>query len=98
MKKILIFFSFLMAINLVACTYYGLIQLSAEELVENAPLQEILEKETSKKSEYMLSSFSLEHPVLVIRGTFYFDKKSHGFSSYVQKIHVPPPNFFPPIS
>lgn len=82
-----------MAINLVACTYYGQIQLSAEELVENNLLQEILEKEVKMFHEYTLSAFSLEHPFLKIDRTFYLTQNSNGFSSYVQEIHVPPPNF-----
>ncbi|OOG73071.1 hypothetical protein [Algoriphagus sp. A40] len=82
-----------MAINLIACTYYGQIQLTAEELVETNPLQELLEKEVKMFNEYMLPAFSLEHPFLKIDSTFYFTQNSNGFSSYVQEIHVPPPNF-----
>ncbi|HSF53162.1 MAG TPA: hypothetical protein VLA71_05395 [Algoriphagus sp.] len=82
-----------MAINLIACTYYGQIQLSAEELVETNPLQELLEKEVKMFHDYMLPAFSLKPPFLKIDSTFYFTKNSNGFSSYVQEIHVPPPNF-----
>lgn len=81
-----------MAINLVACTCCGFIQLNAEELVENNPLQELLEKEVKMNNDYILPTFSLQRPFLKIVGTFYFNKNSKGFSNYVQEIHVPPPN------
>ncbi|GAB3218000.1 hypothetical protein GCM10027454_03490 [Algoriphagus aestuariicola] len=87
-----------MALHLVACTYYGCIQLTAEDLVENNPIQEFLEKEVKMLHDYMIPSFSLEHPFLKADSTFYFAKNSNGFSSYVQEIHVPPPNFFQVIS
>lgn len=98
MKNLLVFFSFLMAFNLIACTSYGLVQLNAEELVDNITLQELLEEEMSKKNEYMRPVFALKHPLTEERITFYFNENSVGFSSYVLEIHVPPPNFSPVFS
>lgn len=92
-KNLLVFFSFVMAFNLIACTSYGLVQLNAEELVENITLQELLEEEMNKKNEYMRPVFSLNQPLTEELVTFYFAQNSNGFSSFVQEIHVPPPNF-----
>ncbi|MDF2157251.1 hypothetical protein [Algoriphagus sp. CAU 1675] len=81
-----------MAVNLVSCTYYGLIQLNAEELVETNPLQEILEDHSSNKSYYVLS-FSFFQPLgIESQESKYFGRDAELFSTYTQEIHVPPPN------
>lgn len=87
-----------MAIHLVACTSYSLFVLNAEEQVENINIQQLLEEEVLKKSDFIRPSFSLLNPFQTNILTFYFNENSDGFSSYVQEIHVPPPNFFPPTS
>lgn len=87
-----------MAIHLVACTSYGMVQLNAEELVENVVLQELLEKEMNKKSEYTFTFFALQHPLVEEKSTFCFTENPEGFSTYELEIHVPPPNFSQVIS
>lgn len=87
-----------MAIHLVACTSYSLILLNAEEQVENINVQQLLEEEVLKKSDFVRSFFSLQNPFKERLSNFYVNENSGGFSSYVQEIHVPPPNFFPAIS
>ncbi|GAA0879846.1 hypothetical protein GCM10009119_28150 [Algoriphagus jejuensis] len=87
-----------MAIHLVACTSYSLILLNAEEQVENVGMQQLLEEEVLKKSDFIRSAFLLQNPFREKFFTSYFNENSGGFSSYVQEIHVPPPNFFPVIS
>jgi hypothetical protein len=97
-KKLLILLSFSMAIHLVACTSYSLIVLNAEEQVENINIQQLLEEEVLKKSDFVRSAFVLENPFKQEVSIFYFNENSAGFSSYVHEIHVPPPNFFPAFS
>lgn len=87
-----------MAIHLIACTSYSLIVVNAEEQVENIGMQQLLEEELIKKSDFIRSSFTLQNPFQEEFLKFYFSENSGGFSSYVQEIHVPPPNFFPVIS
>lgn len=87
-----------MAIHLIACTSYSLIMLNAEEQVENINVQQLLEEEVLKKSDFIRPPFSLQNPFHEQILIFYFNENSGGFSSYMQEIHVPPPNFFPEIS
>lgn len=87
-----------MAIHLVACTSYSLVLLNAEEQVENIGMQQLLEEEVLKKSDFIRSSFTLQNPFIDQISSFYINENSGGFSSYVQEIHVPPPNFFPATS
>lgn len=87
-----------MAIHLVACTSYSVIVLNAEELVENIGMQQLLEEEVLKKGVFIRSSFTLQNPFIDQISSFYINENSGGFSSYVQEIHVPPPNFFPATS
>lgn len=87
-----------MAIHLIACTSYRLVLLNAEEQVENINVQQMLEEEVLKKSDFVRPSFSLQNPFLEEITTFYFTENSAGFSSYVQEIHVPPPNLSPVFS
>ena len=94
MKQILVIFSFLMAINFVASTYYGSMLLTAEELVETNPLQEILEKHVDEKSDFILSAFRFIPSVIEKEKSFYSSKNSAHFSTYEQDILLPPPNFF----
>jgi hypothetical protein len=97
-KKLLILLSFSMAIHLIACSSYGVILLNAEEQVENINVQQLLEEEVLKKSDFVRTGYSLQNPITEQLLTFYINENSGGFSSYVQEIHVPPPNFFPAIS
>ncbi len=92
MRRILIILSFMMAVNLVSCTYYGLIQLNAEELVETNPFQEILEDHSENKNFYLLS-FSFFQPLVIeSQESHYFGRDTKLFSTYILDIHVPPPN------
>ncbi len=84
-----------MAINLMACTCIGLIQLSAEELVENLTLQELLEEEQRVKKEYTACYLSLQHPQAEEKVVSYFNSDAAVICRYELDIHVPPPNFFP---
>jgi hypothetical protein len=83
-----------MAINFVASTYYGSMLLTAEELVETNPLQEVLEKHVDEKSDFMLSAFRFIPPVIEKEESFYNSKNSANFSIYEQDILLPPPDFF----
>lgn len=94
MSKILILVSFLMAINLVASTYHNGKLVVSEELIENSPLQEILENPDDNKSVYTLSYFHFQSPIFENQVTFYFRKNSGNFSRYEQDILIPPPDFF----
>ncbi len=94
MSRILILVSFLMAIHLVACTYLSGMLVVSEELVENSPIQEILENHEDNKSVYMLSNFHFQSPIFEYQMTFYLRKNSGNFSSYEQDILLPPPDFF----
>lgn len=83
-----------MAINFVASTYYGSMLLTAEELVETNPLQEVLEKHVDEKSDFMLSAFRFIPQVIEKEESFYYNKNSANFSTYEQDILLPPPDFF----
>ncbi len=82
-----------MALNIVACTYYGGMMVNAEELVETNPLQEVLEKHVDEKSDFMLSAFRFTPPVIEKEESFYYNKNSANFSTYEQDILLPPPDF-----
>lgn len=82
-----------MALNLVACTYYGGMLITAEELVETNSLQEILEKHVDEKSDFLLSAFRFIPPIIEKEESFYYSKNSENFSSYEQDILLPPPDF-----
>lgn len=94
MKQILVVFSFLMAINFVACTYYSSILVTAEELVETNPIQELLEKHVDEKSDFLLPSFRFISPLIEKEENIYNWKNSESFSNYEQDILLPPPDFF----
>jgi hypothetical protein len=87
-----------MAVHLIACASYSLILLNAEEQVENINVQQLLEEEVLKKSDFVRSFFALENPFKERFFANYYNENCGGFSSYVLEIHVPPPNFFPAIS
>jgi hypothetical protein len=82
-----------MAINLIACTYYAPMLLTAEELVETNPLQEIQEKEMTKKIDFVIPAFKFLTQVFKIQGQVYFWGNSASFSIYEQEILLPPPDF-----
>lgn len=83
-----------MAVNLVFTTYYGLMLNGAEELVEKSPFQEILEKHVDEKSDFLITSFRFLSPLIEKEESFYNRKNSDCFSTYEQKILLPPPDFF----
>jgi hypothetical protein len=97
-KKLIILLSFAMAVHLIACSSYGVIFLNAEEQVENVSVQQLLEEEILKKGHLVRPNFSIQNPIAALYYTFYINENSGAFSSYVQEIHVPPPNFFPAFS
>lgn len=94
MKRILILLSFLMAINLVFCTYYGGMLKNAEVLVENSQLLEILENHSEKKSDFLITSFRFLSPIIEMEEISYNSDNSENFSNYEQDILLPPPDFF----
>lgn len=83
-----------MALNLMACSFYGSMLVTAEELTETNPLQEIFEKHVDEKSDFMLSTFRFIPPVIEKEESFYLSKNSANFSTYEQDILLPPPDFF----
>ncbi len=68
-----------MAINIVACTYYGGMMVNAEELVETNPLQEVLEIHVDEKSDFMLSAFRFIPMVIEKEESFYNSETSVNF-------------------
>lgn len=82
-----------MALNFVACTYYGSMVLNSEELVETNPLQELLEKHVEKKSDFILPSFRFVSLLMENVEIPHTNNRPKNFSSYEQVILVPPPDF-----
>lgn len=91
--RFILIFNFLLAINLIACSYYAPMFLTAEELVETNPLQEIQENEMTKKIDFVIPGFKFLTQVFMIQGQVYFGENSAIFSIYEQKILLPPPDF-----
>ena len=82
-----------MAINLIACTYYAPLLLMAQELVEAEPLQEIEEKDMTKKIDFVIPFFRFLTQGFKIPVQVYFCENSAIFSVYDQEIPLPPPDF-----
>jgi hypothetical protein len=82
-----------MAINFLACAYYAPMMLTAEELVENNPVQEIQEKEMTKKINFVISTFKFLTLIFEIENQVYFWENTASFSSFEQDILLPPPDF-----
>ena len=82
-----------MAINLIACTYYAPLLLMAQELVEAEPLQEIEEKDMTKKIDFVIPFFRFLTQGFKIPVQVYFCENSAIFSVYEQEIPLPPPDF-----
>lgn len=76
-----------------AGTYYGVILVNAEELVETHPLKDILEKQVDEKSDFLISSFRFPSLLIEKEESFYCRRNSEIFSSYEQVILLPPPDF-----
>lgn len=93
MNRFVIVLSFLMAFNLIACTYYAPMLLKVEELVETNPLQEIQEKELTDKINFIIPAFKFSTLIFEIENQVYFWENSASFSNYEQDILLPPPDF-----
>ena len=93
MKYSIVVLSIVMAINFLACAYYAPMLLTVEELVENNPVQEIQEKEMTKKIDFVIPAFKFLTQGFKIQGKVYFWENSAIFSSFEQDILLPPPDF-----
>ena len=93
MKHFIVVLSIVMAINFLACAYYAPMLLTAEELVENNPVQEIQEKEMTKKIDFVIPTFKFLIQFFKIRGKVYFWANSSMVSIFEQEILLPPPDF-----
>ena len=82
-----------MAVNLIACTDYAPLLLMAQELVETEPLQEIEEKDMTKKIDFVIPAFRFLTQGFKIQVQVYFCENSAIFSVYEQEIPLPPPDF-----
>jgi len=78
---------------LIACTYYAPLLLMAQELVEAEPLQEIEEKDMTKKIDFVIPFFRFLTQGFKIPVQVYFCENSAIFSVYEQEIPLPPPDF-----
>ena len=93
LNRFVIILSFLMAINLIACTYYAPLMLMASELLETEPLQEIQEEDMTKKIDFVIPAFRFLTQGFKIPVQVYFCENSAIFSVYEQEIPLPPPDF-----
>lgn len=92
MKQILILLSFLMAVHLVACCSYGLVQLSAEELVEKNSGQEILEKELPSEYALSINLFQFRSTNSDTNAPIPEGLECEHFSSFITEVQPPPPD------
>lgn len=93
MKHSIVVLSIVMAINFLACAYYAPMLLTAEELVETNPLQEIQEKELTDKINFIIPAFKFSTLIFEIENQVHFWENSASFSNYEQDILLPPPDF-----
>ncbi|MFL0685639.1 hypothetical protein CLV31_10323 [Algoriphagus aquaeductus] len=91
-RNLVVIFSLLMALHLVAGSFYGFIQPAAEELVEKNPLQEQLEKDLEKKVDYYIHLYSfraLDKKEAQLVHQAHWDEEFFGF---VREVPPPPPD------
>lgn len=93
MDRFFIIFSFFLAVNLIASSYYAPMLWIAEEVLETNSSQEYQEKELKKEIDFYLNNFKFLSLIFQNENQIFFLSDSAGFSIYEQDILIPPPDF-----
>jgi len=92
-KVLLVIASFVLSAHLLMVTSYNLIQLSAEELVEKSPFEELKEKELNSLMNFIFQQspeVSMELNLSMVNSLFHLSLHYFGVE---REIPIPPPDF-----